>query len=263
MKISPKKSLGQNFLVNPHIIDLIVSSAEISKDDIILEVGPGTGYLTKKLIEKSQNIIAIEKDQRLIEPLKESFKEYPNIKIIEADILEFKPADHNLQPTAYKVIGNIPYYLTSHLIRNILEEWPKPKSIILTIQKEVAQRMVAKPPHMNLLALSVQYYSSPEIIKIISKNNFRPIPKVDSAIIKLVPKDIPYSRDESKELFELAKAGFSEKRKQLAGTLASKLRCPKEQIIKILTDINLEPTTRAENLTLDQWITLKKHIDSL
>ena len=266
MNMRPKKSLGQNFLVNPHIIDKIVDAAEISKDDIILEVGPGTGLLTKKLAEKAGKVIAVEKDNRLIEPLKETFKNYPNIEIIGGDALNLEFRILNLEFSNYKVVGNIPYYITSHLLKTIFEKWPQPKLIVLTIQKEVAQRIMAKPPHMNLLALSVQYYSEPEIIGYISKNNFRPIPKVDSAIIRLTPRTfevepqrLPEVRPrKNQELFNLIRIGFSEKRKQLAPILSKKLDIDKDTVLEAFKKTELKKTARAEELSLNQWQELEK-----
>jgi len=280
-----KKSLGQNFLINPHIIDRIIAASEIEKDDIILEVGPGTGNLTKKLAKKAKQVIAVEKDRRLIGPLKEIFsakdgpafgeKNYPNVEIIEEDILDTKVPfviqraplySHN-----YKIVANIPYYITSKFLRILFEKWPTPKLIVLTIQKEVAQRIMAKSPHMNLLALSIQYYSAPEIIGYVSKNNFRPIPKVDSAIIRLRPRDPlrqSYSevskkqetRQGTENLFKLIRAGFSEKRKQLASVLAKKFKIPKEKIVSTLQSIDIDVRARAENLTLEQWILALKEL---
>src|SRR3989344_5972122 len=223
---TPKKSLGQNFLVNPHILDKIISAAEISKDDVILEVGPGTGNLTKKLAEKAKKVIAIEKDHRLIEPLKQTFKNHSNVEIMRGDILDTK-TDFVLQSPSlsdkYKIVANIPYYITSNLLRTIFEAWPKPKLIVLTVQKEVAKRIVAKPPDMNLLALSVQFYSEPKIISYISRGSFRPMPKVDSAIIKLTPRNNEHGAMNTADahcslltdhFFKLIRAGFSGKRKQ-------------------------------------------------
>ena len=258
MKIQAKKSLGQNFLINPHIIDKIVSAAEVSKDDIILEVGPGTGNLTKKLAEKVKKVIAVEKDHRLIKPLKETFKNYSNIEIIEADILRWCPSY-----TSYKIVANIPYYITSNFLRTIFESasWrmAQPKLIVLTIQREVAQRIMAKPPHMNLLALSVQYYSEPEIIGYISKNNFRPVPKVDSAIIRLRPKSNEHkNKEQEKRLFNLMRVGFSEKRKQLASILSKKLGINKDTILEAFKKTELRETARAEELSLSQWQELAK-----
>lgn len=262
-EFNPKRSLGQNWLVNPHILDKIVSAAEVSKDDIILEVGPGTGNLTKKLAEKAGRVVTIEKDHRLVGPLNEIFKNSPNVEIVEADIQKFDVTCYMLHEFDFKVVSNIPYYITSNFLRTVFEEWPRPKLIVLTIQKEVAQRIMAKPPHTNLLALSVQYYSEPEIIGYISKNNFRPIPKVDSAIIRLVPRDkrqgffevepqgFPEVRP--RELFTLIKLGFSEKRKQLASVLSKKLKLPKEKILDAFQKEGISPTARAENLSLEQW----------
>jgi len=282
--LQAKKSLGQNFLINPHILEKIVSAAEISKDDIVLEIGPGTGNLTKELARKAGKVIAIEKDRRLIEYLKNKFStKYAiaqNVEVIEGDILKLNirelfencklPAlgqaearPGKIENSHYKVVSNIPYYITSHLLREIFEKWPAPKLIVLMVQKEVAQRIIAKPPHMNLLALSVQYYSEPEIIGYISKNNFRPVPKVDSAIIKLVLSSkyqVLRGGGEEKKMFELMKAGFSEKRKQLAGTLSKKLKIDKEKIQKPLVKIGANETARPEVLSLNQWQKLNKSL---
>lgn len=266
---TPKKTLGQNFLINPHILDKITSVAEISKNDIILEVGPGTGLLTKKLADKAGRVVAIEKDHRLIEPLRERFRGYTNVEIIESDILELDPtALKSYCANGYKIVGNIPYYITSNLLRTIFEKWPTPKLIVLTIQKEVAQRIMAmpaqagKPPRMNLLALSVQYYSEPEIIGYISKNNFRPIPKVDSAIIKLRPHNQDYRATalQANKLFSLIKIGFSEKRKHLANLLAKKLDTDKEGIADAFQKTGIKSDARAENLSLEQWQELKEQL---
>lgn len=267
MNLRAKKSLGQNFLINPHILDKIVSAAEVSGNDTILEVGPGTGLLTKKLAEKAKKVIAIEKDHRLIEPLKETFKDCPNVEIIEGDILEFDmvPMLITWAPCQYKIVANIPYYITSNFLRKVFESasWrmAQPELIVLTIQKEVAQRIIAKPPHMNLLALSIQYYSEPEIIGYISKNNFRPIPKIDSAIIKLKPKINEHeNKEHEKKLFDLMHIGFSEKRKQLLPLLIKGLGLSKEGILESFQKLGISPTIRAENLSLEQWELLKSNL---
>ena len=248
MPTHAKKSLGQNFLVNPHILDKIVATAEVSKEDIIVEIGPGTGNLTKKLAEKAKQVIAVEKDRELAENLRKNFKDKLNLEVIEADILKWTP-----QIGDYKIAANIPYYLTSNLIRKIFEEWPKSKLIVLTIQKEVAERIVAKPPHMNLLALSVQYYSEPKIVGVISKNNFRPIPKIDSAIIRLNPKSQIANSEQTEEMFKIIKVGFSEKRKQLASVLAKRFKLSKDKISNIFKKSGLDDKVRAENLSLEDW----------
>src|SRR3989338_3787377 len=268
MKLFPKKSLGQNFLINQGILDKIIQAVEVEPEDIIIEVGPGTGNLTEKLAKKADQVIAIEKDRRLIELLKEKFKD-SNIEIVEGDALEVDIGNLLLSSISlaygrkvnYKVVGNIPYYITSNLLRTIFEKWPKPKLIVLTVQKEVAKRIVAKPPDMNLLALSVQLYSSPEIIGYVSKGSFRPMPKVDSAIIKLTPHATQHAIEETERFFKLIKAGFSGKRKQLMNNLVKNFGIMRENLLKIFEKTGLEPDIRAENLSLNQWIELSKFME--
>ena len=259
LNIKPKKSLGQNFLINQGVLDKIVGAAEVGPEDIVIEVGPGTGNLTLKLAKKARGVIAIEKDRRLIDPLREQFKN-SNVEIIEGDVLKldieslFRNLKLEIRNSNYKVIGNIPYYITSNLLRIIFEKWPKPKLVVLTVQKEVAQRIMAKPPHMNLLALSVQFYSNPTIIGYVSKGSFRPTPKVDSAIIKLIPKkDVSADKD---LFFKLIKAGFAEKRKQLVNNLGKNLGLPKDRVIGILKELGLDEKIRGENLSMAKWVEL-------
>ena len=255
MKFKKKKSLGQNFLVNPRILDKIVEAADSEKNDIALEIGAGIGNLTEKLAKKFGKVIAIEKDHRLIEPLQKKFQN-TNVEIIEGDILKLD-IGKLFRNSHYKVIGNIPYYITSRFLRTVFEKWPKPELIVLTIQKEVAQRIVAKPPKMNLLAVSVQFFAEPEIIAYISKENFRPRPKVDSAIIKLVPKSKFYILN-SKFFFKVARAGFSQKRKILISNLSTKLKLKKEGLTKVFEELGLSLKIRAENLNLDDWKNLAR-----
>lgn len=252
--IKPKRSLGQNFLINEGILDKIVQAAEVGLEDTVLEIGPGTGNLTRKLSEKAGRVVAIEKDHRLIEELRDKFKG-TNVEIVEDDILELKIED--LKLGNYKVVGNIPYYITSHLMRTVFEKWPRPQVVVLTVQKEVAQRIVAKPPDMNLLALSVQLYSSPKIVGYVSKGSFRPMPKVDSAIIRLHPKE--ESGEDNERLLGIIKAGFQGKRKQLANNLG-KFGMMKEDLLSIFDKMGIRQDVRAENLSLDQWKELANYI---
>ena len=255
--IKPKRSLGQNFLINQGILDKIVQAAEVGPKDTVVEVGPGTGNLTRKLSEKAKRVVAVEKDHRLIEELKEKFKN-SNVEIIEEDILKLKAESLKLKVGEYKIVANIPFYITSHFLRTVFEEWPKPKLTVLTVQKEVAQRIVAKPPHMNLLALSVQFYSSPTITGYVSKGSFRPMPKVDSAIIKFIPKkDTSVNKD---IFFKLIKAGFAGKRRQLANNLGKNLGLPKDKVIGILKELGLDEKIRAENLSIEKWVELSRFL---
>ena len=252
-KLFAKKSLGQNFLINPGVVQKIIGAAELKEDDTIVEVGPGTGILTKELI-KSRRVIAIEKDRRAVEGLR---ADLPNVQIVEDDVLDFKPEEFDLRAGEYKIVANLPYYITSHFIRTVFENWPRPSLLVLMVQKEVAQRIMATPPDMNLLALSVQYFSKPEIIMNVSAGSFRPIPSVDSAVIKLVPQEkLPLLDTQREKLFLTWKAVFAGKRKQLINTAPAALGLDKDQVSNLLTKFSINPTTRPENLSLQDWIAL-------
>ncbi|OGN14040.1 MAG: ribosomal RNA small subunit methyltransferase A [Candidatus Yanofskybacteria bacterium RIFCSPHIGHO2_02_FULL_43_22] len=253
-----KKSLGQNFLINPGVLDKIVKAAELDKDDTVIEIGPGTGVLTEKLVEKVRStgsgqagrVIAIEKDARLIAQLKEKFKN-TNVDIVEGDILKIDPTPLlRYCATGYKLIGNIPYYITSHLLKTVFEKWPAPKLIVLMVQKEVAQRIMAKPPHMNLLALSVQFFAKPKIISYVSRGSFRPTPKVNSAIIKLTP--IRSDLELADRFFKLIKTAFAGKRKQLKNTVGK----------EILENTGIRPELRPEELSLEDWLRIVNFADN-
>lgn len=255
--LRPNKLMGQNFLIDENILKKIIETADLNKDDLVLEVGPGLGILTKELSKKAKKVIAIEKDKEMVEALKKELEDYKNIEIICGDILEF----HLESLKNYKVVANIPYYLTSHLIRVLLESENQPKEITILIQKEVAQRILPcsaglhKQAKMTLLAISVQFYSKPEIISYIPKESFWPEPKIDSAIIKITDIKKPENIN-IKKFFKLVKAGFSSPRKQLANNLFDKLNIDKEEIKTALTECNLDIQVRAERLTIDDWIKL-------
>jgi len=236
-----------------------IISADLNKNDIVLEVGPGTGNLTKLIHPEVKEVIAVEKDSRVIEELRNKFRD-SNIKIIENDIMKFNPLDHDLATNNYKIVANIPYYITSNFLKIILENWPRPKLIVLTIQEEVAQRIIAKPPKMNILALAVQFYSDPVITGHISAGSFYPKPNVNSAIITLRPKTPPLDPDNAKRYFSLIKSAFAEKRKQLAKVLGLKLNIPKEKIGEALAHLGIQQDARPEILSQDQWLALLKSL---
>jgi len=252
----PNKIMGQNFLIDNNVLEEIIGTADLNKNDIVLEIGPGLGILTKKLAEKAKKVIAIEKDKQITGILKKELENYNNVELINKDILEY-----NFELDDYKVVANIPYYLTSYLIRLLLESENQPKEIILLVQKELAQRILPrsagmyKQVKMNLLAISVQFFGKPEIISYVPKESFWPEPKVDSAIIKIT--DIKKPKDVSiKKFFELVKAGFSSPRKQLVNNLSKKFYLNKEEIKKALAECGLNIQARAENLSIKDWICL-------
>jgi len=252
----PSRGLGQNFLIDKYVLEKIIESAGLKPTDSVLEVGPGIGTLTQKLAENGGKIIAVEKDETMIEILKETLKDYKHIEVIAGDILKIDPMINALN---YKLVANIPYYLTSPLIRKFLESENPPQEIILMLQKEVAQRICSKPPRMSLLAVSVQFYAESKIISYVSKNCFWPSPKVDSAIIKIIPyPDSSLRAKRSNLFFEVVKAGFSHPRKQLAGNLSKILKIDRKKTNEWLIKNNIKPTQRAETLSIDDWQNLAK-----
>ena len=280
----PNKGLGQNFLIDKNVLEKIIATADIQKNETILEVGPGIGTLTQELAtrlrqgfgearENGGQVVAIEKDEKMVEILAETLKEYKNVKIIQGDVLSCHSGldpestssfclDSRLRgndSSAYKVVANIPYYLTSPLIRKFLESKNQPSEIVLLLQKEVAQRICAVPPKMSLLAVSVQFYASAKIISYVSKNCFWPAPKVDSAIIKITPHSRHCEAGEAQRsnlFFKIVKAGFIQPRKQLAGNLSKTLKIEKSKVEEWLKKNNISPTQRAETLSVNDWIKL-------
>jgi 16S rRNA (adenine1518-N6/adenine1519-N6)-dimethyltransferase len=262
-RIYPIKRLGQNFLIDKNVLRKIIEAAELSKRDVVLEVGPGIGNLTIELAKKVKKVVTVEKDERMVKILKERLKEerIKNVEIVNEDILKFLPS---FKPRrSYKVVANIPYYLTSRLIRNLLEAKRRPRLIVLMIQKEVAQRICAKPPKMNLLAVSVQFYAKPQIISFVSKNCFWPRPKVDSAIIKISNIKEQGTTNNEELFFKIVKAGFSQPRKQIINNLSKNLRIKKEKIRDWLLKNKISPKERAEALTIENWKVLVKSFKKL
>lgn len=257
--IKPSKRLGQNFLIDDSVLKKIIEAAELFSDDTILEIGPGLGILTIELAKRVGKVIAIEKDKELMRILNNELRimNIKNVEIIQGDIL--KIPDYQLPVISYKIVANLPYYITSPVIRKFLEAEQEPKLMVLMVQKEVAQRICATPPHMNLLAVAVQFYAEPKIISYVNKNSFYPQPKVDSAIIKIIPREFP--EIDTEKFFKIVKAGFSTKRKFLINNLSRELKIencpPAEQAgkLKIVFDqMGLGQKLRAENLSIDEWL---------
>lgn len=256
-QIWPSKRLGQNFLVDKGVVRKVIEAAELGPEDIVLEIGPGIGALTIELAKKVEKIVAIEKDPKMIEILKERLKNFQNVEIIKEDILKICPENYKLKTKSYKIVANLPFYLTAPVIRKFLESANQPRVLVLMVQKEVAQRICAKPPDMNLLAVSVQFYAKPEIINYISKKSFWPQPKVDSAIIRIDPQmNTDRKRINTDLFFKIARAGFSQPRKQILNNLSKKLNLNKEEIKAWLLKNDIQPSQRAETLSIKDWIKL-------
>jgi 16S rRNA (adenine1518-N6/adenine1519-N6)-dimethyltransferase len=273
-----KKGLGQNFLADPVHLDRIVAAAELTPDDVVVEVGPGVGTLTARLASQAGRVVAVELDASLLPALHETLTPYDNVTIVQGDILQLDPADlssRSLTPAAdatsgpltinrspftithYKVVANLPYYITSAAIRHLLTAERPPALLVLTVQREVAQRIVARPPDMSLLAVSVQFFAQPEIVARIPAGAFYPPPKVDSAILRLRPwPQPPVDVPDVDAFFAVARAGFSQRRKQLRNALRANLELPQNQIDAMLSAAGIDPQRRAETLTLAEWAQL-------
>jgi len=265
MKVKAKKSLGQNFLKDESIIERILTVAEVSAGDKIFEIGPGTGILTEALAKQGAQVMAIELDHVLVERLMKHLEMSKGISILEGNILEVNLnemlAHAEFETSQYKVVANIPYYITAPIIRTLLSLETQPKSLTLMVQKEVAERLTAKPGAMSLLSLMVQYYSDARIAFEVPKEAFDPVPKVDSAVVHLVPRRA-YDPEEDRKLFRLARAGFAARRKTLANNLASSLKLEKPVIESVLEDLRLRGDIRAQALTLGNWEALQKALPS-
>jgi 16S rRNA (adenine1518-N6/adenine1519-N6)-dimethyltransferase len=247
------KSLGQNFLQDSSALENIFMAAEIESTDSVLEIGPGLGSLTRYLAVSAKEVVAVELDPKLIPPLNAVLALYSNVRVVQGDILKLPPGEL-VDAQEYIVVANIPYYITSAVIRHLLESAVKPRRIVLTIQKEVAERICAGPGDMSLLALSVQVYGKPEITARIPAHAFFPLPAVDSAVLRV---DIYHQpRIEPgllKTFFRLTKAGFSQKRKTLRNSLSAGLHISPTDSATLLTAAGIDPQRRAETLGMEEW----------
>lgn len=257
-----KKNLGQNFLKNYKVVENIMANADISDKDMIIEVGPGLGILTEELakacLKAGAKVLAIEKDFELVDKLRKVLGKYKNLKITHQDILLFDPESIDGD---YKVIANIPYNITSPIIRKFIESPHKPEEMIIMVQKEVAERICAKPgsSERGFLTLIVEFYAATQILFEVPRTDFYPVPKVDSAVIKLnLSGNLRGCRQEVKPelFFKLVKAGFSSKRQQIHNSLAATLRWEKPKVAELLSKSNIDPKLRAEDLELAAWLKL-------
>ena len=252
-ELHPKKSLGQNFMHDPNALDKIISSADVTADDTVVEVGPGTGALTEKLAEKAREVYSIELDDRLQPVLEDKFNDVPNVYFVFNDILKTDVpslvGNHD-----FIVVANVPYYISSAIIWHFLEPDHRPKRMVMTMQYEVAERIMEKPDNMSLLTVAVQFYGKPTIVNKLSPAVFWPRPNIHSAVMRIdthptPPVDVP----SAKAFFRVVKAGFSMKRKQLKNSLSGGLQIKSKIAGELLDHANIDPQRRAETLTIEEW----------
>lgn len=254
--LDPHKGLGQNFLVDHQTLKKIVEYAGVTAQDEVLEIGAGLGSLTRLLAKASKRVVAVEIDRHLVPVLTDVMSGFHNTEIVQGDILELNPSDL-MGHRGYLVVANIPYFITSAIVRHLLTSLVKPSRIVLTMQQEVAQRICAEPGEMSLLALSVQVFGTPHIGMTIPSGAFFPPPKVDSATLRVDIYEQPLMTGKQLDLFfTLAKIGFSQKRKMLRNTLAAGLHWTGVQAETLLAAAGIDPTRRAQTLELAEWKTL-------
>ncbi|MEJ2555250.1 MAG: rRNA adenine dimethyltransferase family protein [Anaerolineae bacterium] len=295
--LRPRKGLGQHFLADPNILRKIVDAAELSPEMAVLEIGPGLGTLTRLLARIAGRVVAVELDEAMIGLLRQELAYLPNLELVQGDILQLDPASlmHDPQspnlpwptrqpglpraspgpvsvpgrggpggrqsPPTYIVVANLPYYITSAAIRHLLEADPSPQRLVLTVQREVAERMVARPGDMSMLAVSVQFYGRPRIVAKIPAGAFIPPPKVDSAVVRIDTYDSsPVQLPGAETFFRVVRAGFGQKRKQLKNALAAGLGLPSAEVVGALTRAGVDPQRRAQTLSLDEWASLVREV---
>ncbi|HEY67836.1 MAG TPA: 16S rRNA (adenine(1518)-N(6)/adenine(1519)-N(6))-dimethyltransferase RsmA [Thermoflexia bacterium] len=267
--LRPSKGLGQNFLVDQAALERIVAAAELTPDDIVLEVGAGLGTLTRRLAQNAGHVVAVELDQRLIPVLRSVLADFDNVTLVQGDILSLDPValigaanlqspTPNLQsPTPnlqYKVVANLPYYITSAVLRHLLEANLKPQRMVVTVQREVAERIVAQPGQMSLLAVSVQFYGRPQLLFRIKPGSFYPPPEVESAVVRVdlhAAPSVPVGDTDT--FFRVVRAGFAQRRKQLRNALAAGLGLSPEEAAARLREVGVDPRRRAQTLSLEEW----------
>lgn len=248
--LHPRKRLGQNFLRDRRYLRTIIEAADLRPGDRVLEVGAGTGVLTGAVAGSGADVLAVELDDNLYEMLARQYADTPNVRILHANALDIDPCACFDGP--YKLAGNIPYYITGPILRHFLEARCPPTVLVLMVQREVAQRMTAAPGHLSLLGVSVQFYTEPKIVARVPAGAFYPPPKVESAIVRLVPrKCVPLDLRDA--LFTVARAGFGTRRKQLANALSLGLGIDRDAALPLLAEAEISPTRRAETLSLPEW----------
>jgi 16S rRNA (adenine1518-N6/adenine1519-N6)-dimethyltransferase len=272
LELRPTRGMGQNFLVDPQALSTIVEAADIQPDDVVLEIGPGLGVLTWELVERAAQVVAVELDKRLAARLQQEFAAQPRLHIVQGDVLDLLPEQVLAEATGelppYKVVANLPYAITSPVLRHLLEAAHRPRMIVVLVQWEVAQRIAARPGDLSVLAHSVQIYAEPEIVARVPASSFVPAPAVDSAVLRLrvrrQPAAVPGDID---GLMRIIKAGFLHARKKLSNALPSGLASfgmpfDKGQVIDAMLAAGIAPDRRAETVTLEEWAALYQQLHS-
>ena len=253
-----KKGLGQHFLVDSRALGRVVAAADLTPEDTVIEVGPGLGVLTQELVQRAGRVIAIEADSEMVSALGEIVARSPNLTVIHGDIMQMDPVSllpsPNAIPTCYKVVANIPYYITSAVLRHFLEASRQPTLMVVMVQKEVGKAIVAQPGDMSLLAVSIQFYGKPSIVARVPARSFYPAPKVDSVILRVdVFEKPPVSVRSSRAFFDTVRAGFSAPRKQLRNSLAQGLAVSTQETAGLLQQAGIDARRRAETLSIEEW----------
>lgn len=255
--LSPKKSLGQNFLVDQGALARIAAAADLIALDAVLEIGPGLGALTHHLVDAAGRVVAVELDGRLMPILEAQFAGLDRVELVEGDILDLDPAA--LMGGNYKVVANLPYYITAAILRHLMEATIRPQLMVLTVQREVAQRLTARPGDMSLLAVSVQFYGEVYQVARLKAGAFYPRPEVDSAVIRVDVSPEPLvSIPDERFFFRVVRAGFGQKRKQLRNSLQGGLSLPVTRVEAALEAAGVDPRRRAETLSVEEWASLSR-----
>ncbi len=258
--IAPKKSLGQNFLHDPNMLEKIIELAQLQPGEVVLEIGPGTGNLTRLLAGQTARLVAVELDDRLVPLLRATFNDQSHVEIVHGDILALDVAEL-MNHAPYKVVANLPYYITSAILRHLLETPRRPDRIVITVQREVAERIVAEPGDMSILAVSVQFYGRAEIALHLNPALFWPRPEVESAVVCIDVFDQPVvDVPDTAQFFRVVRAGFSQKRKQLRNALSGGLHINKVQADALLLAADVAPQRRAETLNLAEWAAITRAV---
>ena len=261
--LSPRKGLGQNFLIDSAALRKLVEAAEVEAQSDVLEIGPGVGSLTAELARSAGRVTAVEIDANLIPVLRQVLATYPNVHLVHGDILEIDLDALQLTP-GYLVVANIPYYITSAIIRRLLEAPVRPARMVLTVQREVAERLAAAPGDLSLLAVSVQFYGQPQIVTKLNPAAFWPRPDVESAVVRIDVYPTPIVEVPSEQaFFRVVRAGFSQKRKQLRNAISSGMSVNKARADELLLGSGIDPSRRAETLTLEEWAALTRAFNEI